>query len=192
MERGISRGVFSNEAGLGSSVMVHSASDVEEPVIQGMWGVFEVFADTIVVCTITCLTILTSGVYNMDAYLTDIAAGVEVVSGTTLTANAFATVIPHGDKFVAIAIMMFAFSTILGWSYYGERAVDYLFGSKAIMAYKVIFVIVIFFGCTGSLSLVWDIADTLNGFMSVPNLIAVTLLSGEVVEMTRSYLSKNK
>lgn len=192
MKRGISRGVFSNEAGLGSSVMVHSASDVEEPVIQGMWGVFEVFADTIVVCTITCLTILTSGVYNMDAYLTDIAAGVEVVSGTTLTANAFATVIPHGDKFVAIAIMMFAFSTILGWSYYGERAVDYLFGSKAIMAYKVIFVIIIFFGCTGSLSLVWDIADTLNGFMSVPNLIAVTLLSGEVVEMTRSYLSKNK
>ncbi len=194
MKRGISRGVFSNEAGLGSSVMVHSASDVEEPVIQGMWGVFEVFADTIVVCTITCLTILTSGVYDLEGYLTAIAAGGEnaVVSGTTLTANAFASVIPHGDKFVAIAIMMFAFSTILGWSYYGERAVEYLFGIRGILPYKVIFVIVIFFGCTGSLALVWDIADTLNGFMSVPNLIAVTLLSGEVVEMTKAYLKKKQ
>ena len=194
MKRGISRGVFSNEAGLGSSVMVHSASDVEEPVVQGMWGVFEVFADTIVVCTITCLTILTSGVYDIEGYLTAIAEGGEnaVVSGTTLTASAFASVIPHGDKFVAIAIMMFAFSTILGWSYYGERAVEYLFGIKGILPYKVIFVIVIFFGCTASLSLVWDIADTLNGFMSVPNLIAVTLLSGEVVEMTRSYLKKKQ
>lgn len=194
MKRGISRGVFSNEAGLGSSVMVHSASDVEEPVIQGMWGVFEVFADTIVVCTITCLTILTSGVYNMEGYLTAIAEGGEnaVVSGTTLTANAFATVIPYGDRFVAIAIMMFAFSTILGWSYYGERAVEYLFGIRGILPYKIVFVIVIFFGCTGSLSLVWDIADTLNGFMSVPNLIAVSLLSGEVVKMTREYLDRKK
>lgn len=194
MKRGISRGVFSNEAGLGSSVMVHSASDVEEPVIQGMWGVFEVFADTIVVCTITCLTILTSGVYNMEGYLTAIAEGGEnaVVSGTTLTANAFATVIPYGDRFVAIAIMMFAFSTILGWSYYGERAVEYLFGIQGILPYKIVFVIVIFFGCTGSLSLVWDIADTLNGFMSVPNLIAVSLLSGEVVKMTNEYLDRKK
>lgn len=194
MKRGISRGVFSNEAGLGSSVMVHSASDVEEPVVQGMWGVFEVFADTIVVCTITCLTILTSGVYDLEGYLNAIAAGGEnaVVSGTTLTASAFATVIPHGDKLVAIAIMMFAFSTILGWSYYGERAVEYLFGIKGILPYKVFFVIVIFFGCTGSLALVWDIADTLNGFMSVPNLIAVTLLSGEVVEMTKTYLKKKQ
>ena len=194
MKRGISRGVFSNEAGLGSSVMVHSASDVEEPVIQGMWGVFEVFADTIVVCTITCLTILTSGVYNMEGYLTAIAEGGEnaVVSGTTLTANAFATVIPYGDRFVAIAIMMFAFSTILGWSYYGERAVEYLFGIQGILPYKIVFVIVIFFGCTGSLSLVWDIADTLNGFRSVPNLIAVSLLSGEVVKMTKEYLDRKK
>jgi len=194
MKRGISRGVFSNEAGLGSSVMVHSASDVEEPVIHGMWGVFEVFADTIVVCTITCLTILTSGVYDMEAYLTAIAAGGEnaVVSGTSLTASAFATVIPHGDKFVALAIMMFAFSTLLGWSYYGERAVEYLFGIKGILPYKVIFVAMIFLGCTGSLTLVWDIADTLNGFMAVPNLIAVTFLSGEVIQMTKVYLEKKE
>ncbi len=192
MKRGISRGVFSNEAGLGSSVMVHSASDVEEPVIQGMWGIFEVFADTIVVCTITCLTILTSGVYDMNGYLETLAAGGEVVSGTTLTASAFATVIPYGDKFVALAIMMFAFSTILGWSYYGERAVEYLFGIKGVLPYKVVFVGVIFLGCTGSLALVWDIADTLNGFMAVPNLIAITLLSSQVVKMTKEYLEKRQ
>lgn len=192
MKRGISRGVFSNEAGLGSSVMVHSASDVEEPVIQGMWGIFEVFADTIVVCTITALIILTSDVYDMGAYLSDIAAGVEVVSGTTLTANAFASVIPFGDKFIAVAVMLFAFSTILGWSYYGERAIEYLFGGKAVLPYKIIFVAVISLGCLASLDLVWDIADTLNGFMAIPNLIAVTLLSGQVVEMTKDYLNRKK
>ena len=192
MRRGISRGVFSNEAGLGSSVMVHSASDVDEPVVQGMWGIFEVFADTLVVCTITSLTILCSGVYDMDAYLQTMAAGGEVVSGTSLTANAFATALPFGDKFVALAIMMFAFSTILGWSYYGERAVEYLLGIRAILPYKILFVCVIWLGCTASLELVWDIADTLNGFMAVPNLIAVTLLSSQVVEMTRQYLGKRK
>ncbi len=190
MRKGISRGVFSNEAGLGSSVMVHSASDVKEPVIQGMWGIFEVFADTIIVCTITALTILTSGVYDMDTYLTNIQNGVENVSGTALTSAAFNSVIPFGGQFVAICIMLFAFSTILGWSYYGERAVEYLFGLKAIFAYKVVFVCVILLGCTAELNLVWDISDTLNGFMAVPNLIAVTLLSGQVVRMTKEYIKK--
>ena len=186
MRRGISRGVFSNEAGLGSSVMVHSASDVEEPVIQGMWGIFEVFADTIIVCTITALTILLSGVYDMDAYL----SGVKTTTSVALTSEAFSTLIPFGDKFVAIAVMLFAFSTILGWSYYGERAIEYLFGIKAIIPYKVIFIAMIFVGCVTSLNLVWDIADTLNGFMAIPNLIAITLLSGQVVKMTKDYLAK--
>lgn len=192
MRKGISRGVFSNEAGLGSSVMVHSASDVKEPVIQGMWGIFEVFADTLIVCTITALTILTSGVYDMDTYLTAIAAGEEVVSGTALTSAAFSSVIPFGDKFVAISIMLFAFSTVLGWSYYGERAIEYLFGIKAILPYKIIFICAIYLGCTASLNLVWDIADTLNGFMALPNLIAITLLSGEVVKMTKDYIARVK
>lgn len=192
MRRGISRGVFSNEAGLGSSVMVHSASDVEEPVVQGMWGVFEVFADTLVVCTITALTIITSGVYNMDQYLSNIQNGIENVSGTELTGAAFQSAIPFGGQFIAIAIMLFAFSTILGWSYYGERAVEYLFGLKAIIPYKVIFILVIFVGCVTSLELVWDIADTLNGFMALPNLIAVILLSGQVVEMTKDYLKRKQ
>lgn len=192
MRNGISRGVFSNEAGLGSSVMVHSASDVKEPVVQGMWGIFEVCADTLVVCTITALVILTSGVYNMDAYLAAAAAGEEVVSGAALTSNAFASVIPHGDKFVAVGIMLFAFSTVLGWSFYGERAINYLFGAKAVPVYKVIFIIIIYFGCTASLDLVWDISDTFNGLMSIPNLIAVTLLSGEVVKMTKEYIQRVK
>ncbi|MBS6397242.1 MAG: alanine:cation symporter family protein [Clostridiales bacterium] len=194
MRLGISRGVFSNEAGLGSSVMVHAASDVKEPAVQGMWGVFEVFVDTMVVCTVTCLVILTSGVYDMEAYLRAIASGGQdaVVSGTALTARAFASVIPQGDKLVVAAIVVFAFATLIGWSYYGERTAVYLFGKRAVFPYKVLFVLVIFAGCTGSLTLVWDIADTLNGFMAVPNLLALTLLSGEVIRMTRAYLAENK
>ena len=175
-----------------SSVMVHSASDVKEPVVQGMWGIFEVCADTLIVCTITALVILTSGVYNTDAYLSAIAAGEEVVSGAALTSNAFSSVIPHGDKFVAIGIMLFAFSTVLGWSFYGERAINYLFGAKAVPVYKVIFIIIIYFGCTASLDLVWDISDTFNGLMSIPNLIAVTLLSGEVIKLTKEYIQRVK
>lgn len=189
---GVSRGVFSNEAGLGSSVMAHSSSDVKEPVVQGMWGIFAVFMDTMIVCTVTALAILTSGVYDMGTYLEKMASGAEVISGTTLTANAFATVIPYGDKFVTLAIMMFAFSTLLGWSYYGGCAVEYLFGNKAILPYKIIYVAAISVGCLASLELAWNIADTLNGFMAVPNLIAVTLLSNQVIEMTGDYRRRKK
>lgn len=190
MKTGISRGVFSNEAGLGSSVMVHSASDVKEPVDQGMWGIFEVFADTIVVCTITALTILTSGVYDLETYSNAVVEGSKVVTGVELTSSAFHSVIPFGGPFVSISIMMFAFSTLLGWSYYGERAVEYLFGIRAIFAYKIIFVGMILVGCVTSLEMVWDIADTFNGFMAVPNLIALTLLSGEVIKLTNTYFNK--
>ena len=198
MKRGISRGVFSNEAGLGSSVMVHSASDVKEPVIQGMWGIFEVFADTIVVCTMTALTILTSGVYDLDAYEACAVNGTELaeaglLSGVALTSSAFETVFgSFGNKFISIAVMLFAFSTILGWSYYGERAIEYLFGVKAIPIYKVFFLVVIFIGCRISLDLVVNISDTFNGFMALPNLIAITLLSGQVVQMTKDYIKRVK
>ncbi|MDR0964709.1 MAG: alanine:cation symporter family protein [Clostridium sp.] len=192
-KRGISRGVFSNEAGLGSSVMVHSASDVKEPVTQGMWGIFEVFADTIIVCTITALSILASGVYNMNTALEHIAAGKDPVQGAELTSSAFATIFgPIGGQFVAIAIMLFAFTTILGWSFYGERAITYLFGRKAVVPYKVIFVGFIMIGCTIPLKLVWDISDTLNGFMSIPNLFAITLMSGQVFAMIRGFKDKQK
>lgn len=198
MKRGISRGVFSNEAGLGSSVMVHSASDVKEPVIQGMWGIFEVFADTIVVCTMTALTILTSGVYDLDAYEACAVNGTELaeaglLSGVALTSSAFETVFgSFGNKFISIAVMLFAFSTILGWSYYGERAIEYLFGVKAIPIYKVFFLVLIFIGCRISLDLVVNISDTFNGFMALPNLIAITLLSGQVVQMTKDYIKRVK
>jgi AGCS family alanine or glycine:cation symporter len=192
-KRGISRGVFSNEAGLGSSVMVHSASDVKEPVTQGMWGIFEVFADTIIVCTITALSILASGVYNMETALANIANGTEPLQGAELTSSAFATVFGSlGGQFVAIAIMLFAFTTILGWSFYGERAITYLFGKKAVVPYKVIFVAFIMVGCTIPLQLVWDISDTLNGLMAIPNLFAITLMSGQVVLMIKSFKESKK
>ncbi|MDR1641081.1 MAG: alanine:cation symporter family protein [Clostridiales bacterium] len=193
MRRGISRGVFSNEAGLGSSVMVHSASDVKEPVMQGMWGVFEVFADTIIVCSITALAILSSGVFSLEGHLEAVAKGniPASMTGIGLTQQAFATVFGgFGAPFVSIAVLLFAFSTILGWSYYGERAWTYLFGNNSTTIYKVIFIAVIFFGCTSGLSLVWDISDTFNGLMAVPNLIAITLLSGQVVQMTNDFLKK--
>jgi len=197
MRRGISRGVFSNEAGLGSSVMVHSASDVKEPVAQGMWGIFEVFADTIVVCTITALSILASGVYDLSGHLSELAANggslPDAMTGAGLTQSAFATVFGSvGAPFVSIAILLFAFSTILGWSYYGERAWTYLFGDRATIVYKIIFIIVIFVGCTSGLSLVWDISDTFNGFMALPNLIAIVILSPHVYKMTREFISRRK
>jgi AGCS family alanine or glycine:cation symporter len=190
---GIARGVFSNEAGLGSSVMVHSASDVKEPVTQGMWGIFEVFADTIIVCTITALSILASGVYNMDTTLANITNGTDLVQGAELTSNAFASVFGSlGGQFVSIAIMLFAFTTILGWSFYGERAISYILGQKAVIPYKVIFVAFIMVGCTIPLQLVWNIADTLNGLMSIPNLFAITLMSGQVVLMIKSFKDSKK
>ncbi len=195
MRRGISRGVFSNEAGLGSSVMVHSASDVKEPVVQGMWGIFEVFADTLVVCTLTALVIMTSGVYDFTEYAQYIGSSLpeHLETGVALTSKAFSTVFGHyGGKFIGIAIMLFAFSTILGWSYYGERAIEYLFGLKAVPVYKLIFIAVLFVGCTASLGVVIDVSDTFNGLMALPNLIAVALLSGKVIEMTRDYLARRK
>lgn len=289
---GFKRGVFSNEAGLGSSVMVHSASNVKEPVVQGMWGIFEVFADTIVVCTLTALVILSSGVVSpLDITTENI--GVITVSeqtrlemaidaaqakkGSELTAEEKADIKPlsmgqinlyeqqvepitysedlldnidhdnqvlvaieednnkivgvlntdtdvivslddkpasetygqqldgvpfvstafaHGfggfaGGFVSIAILLFAFSTVLGWSFYGTKACEFLFGTKATGVYKVIFVLFIVVGATMSLDLAWDIADTLNGLMAIPNLIGVLALSGTVVAITRNY-SKRK
>jgi len=175
--------------------MVHSASDVKEPVIQGMWGIFEVFADTLIVCTMTALTILTSGVYDYAEYAKYVGQDLpsHLKSGVALTSAAFETVFgSFGGKFISIAVMLFALSTILGWSYYGERAVEYLFGLKAIPVYKLIFLLVIFIGCNVSLSLVVDISDTFNGFMALPNLIAITLLSGQVIEMTKDYIARVK
>lgn len=180
---GVARGVFSNEAGLGSAVIIHSASDVKEPVVQGMWGIFEVFVDTLLVCTVTALCILSSGVWHPNGTL----------NGAALSSAAFTTVFGgFGGIFVSVSIILFAFSTLIGWSYYGERGVEYLFGIKAIGIYKALFVIVVAIGCVADLELVWNISDTFNGLMAVPNLIAITLLSPQVVAMTKDFLIRYK
>ncbi|MDD6095425.1 MAG: sodium:alanine symporter family protein [Clostridia bacterium] len=184
--QGFKRGVFSNEAGLGSSVMVHSNSTVKEPVKQGMWGIFEVFADTMVVCTMTALVILTSGVYNLT---TGEAAG----SDATLVAGAFNSVFSWGGiggKFVAIAMFLFAFTTVLGWDHYGSKAWEYLFGAKSVRVFKVIHVITVIFGAVLSSSLAWDISDTFNGLMMIPNLIGVVVLFPLVSKITKNYVDR--
>lgn len=192
MKMGISRGVFSNEAGLGSSVMAHAASDVSCPQIQGMWGMAEVFIDTIVVCTITALVILTSGVYDPQRCISNIADGVENIDGTTLTGNAFATVFPNGDKFLAISIALFAFATIIGWAYFGERTAAYLFGEHAVFPYKLIYILLLLPGSVLAPKLVWELSDTFNGLMAIPNLTALILLHGEVIRMTKEYKRNRK
>lgn len=186
---GIARGVFSNEAGLGSAVMAHAASDVESAPVQGMWAILEIFIDTIIFCTMTALVILTTGVYDKQLFLSNISRGIENVDGTTLTAQAFATVIPGGDKFLALSMIFFAIATIIGWAYFGERTFAYLFGEKSAFTYKMIYIITLLPGCMIAPTLVWEIADTFNGFMAVPNLTAIFLLSGEVVHVTKQYLN---
>ena len=189
---GFKRGVFSNEAGLGSSVMVHSNSNVKEPVQQGMWGIFEVFADTIVVCTMTALVILTSGVIDLQTGALAAGSG----GDATLVAKAFGTVftfggIDFGGMFIAVALFLFAFTTVLGWSHYGSTAFTYLFGEKATRWYKVVFVLVIMGGAMMTSTLAWDISDTFNGLMMIPNLIGVLTLSGVVMKITKNYTDRH-
>lgn len=188
MKTGIARGVFSNEAGLGSSVMAHAASDIDSAPVQGMWAIVEVFIDTIVFCTVTALVILTSGVYNQKLFLANIANGAENVDGTTLCGRAFATVIPAGDKFLSLSMIFFAFATIIGWAYFGERTFAYLFGENSAFTYKMIYIAMLLPGCIIAPGLVWEIADTFNGFMALPNLTALILLNGQVVKVTRKFM----
>lgn len=180
---GFKRGVFSNEAGLGSSVIVHSNSSVKEPVKQGMWGIFEVFMDTIVVCTMTALVILTSGVYVPGTEMND----------ATMMGEAFNTVFSFGNlgsKFIAAAMFLFAFTTVLGWSHYGSKAWEYLFGTKSAVGYKVFFVLMLVSGSLMTSSLAWDISDTFNGLMMIPNLIGVLALCGTVTKITKNYIDR--
>jgi len=180
---GLRRSAFSNEAGLGSAAIAHAAADTKGPVQQGFFGIFEVFMDTIVICTITALTIIVSGV----------AIEWGVKPGSEIITAAFSTI--WGGKlaslFVAIALMLFAYSTILGWSLYGTRCVQYLFGLKGAKIYQMLFIIVIVIGSISSLDVVWDIADTFNGLMAIPNFIALFALSGVVAGLTKEYFSRN-
>lgn len=183
---GFKRGAFSNEAGLGSSVMVHAASNVKEPVQQGMWGIFEVFADTMVVCTLTALVVLTSGLVEPDTGRMAVGA-----AGSALVRQAFDAVFGAlGAKLIAVCVLLFAYSTTLGWSCYGCKAVEYLFGAGAGAGYRVLFVAVMPLGAVMRLDLAWALSDTFNGLMMLPNLIGVVALSGTVVRITQNYLAR--
>ena len=182
--KGVGRGIFSNEAGLGSAPIAHAAADVDHPVKQGIYGVFEVFTDTIIVCTMTALVVLLGvGVKNIE-YGTDI--------GANLTIKGFESVFGGGFPAIAIAacLTLFALSTVLTWALYGTRCVEYLLGYKASKVYQIIFCLFACLAGTMELSLAWDIADTLNGLMAIPNLIAVALLSPVVIKLSKEYFSK--
>ena len=188
MKQGFARGVFSNEAGLGSAPIAHAASSTDEPVEQAMWGVFEVFIDTIVICTITSLTVLLSGLeLGEEALATYTSNGAAAV-------QAFNTILPGelGGLIIQISLLFFALSTILGWSYYGERCWGYLTGENKVVKiiYKAAFVLMCVVGSTGSGKLMWSIADTLNGMMAIPNLIGLLALSGVVARLSRDYFGK--
>ncbi|MBQ4119848.1 MAG: alanine:cation symporter family protein [Clostridia bacterium] len=193
MTNGFKRGVFSNEAGLGSSVMVHSNSSVKEPVKQGMWGIFEVFADTMVVCTMTALVVLTSGGLKGGVFNVETGAIAEGLSDATLVGGAFNEVFHWGNigqRFVAIAMFLFAFTTVLGWSHYGSKAWEYLFGAKTTFIFRIIHVITVIFGAVLTSSLAWDISDTFNGLMMVPNLIGVLVLTPLVMKVVKNYVDR--
>ena len=180
MKKGVSRGIFSNEAGLGTGSIAHACADTRKPVKQGLFGIFEVFADTIVICTLTALVILCSGVSVPYGE----AAGAELtIAGFTATYGNWVSI------FTAVAMCCFAFSTILGWGLYGARCIEFLFDAKVIKPFMVAYSLVAILGATVELGLLWSIAETFNGLMAIPNLIAVFLLSGTVVKMKKEYFA---
>lgn len=178
MKKGVSRGIFSNEAGLGTGSIAHACADTRKPVKQGFFGIFEVFVDTIVICTLTALVILCSGV----------PVGYGAAAGAELTISGFTSV--YGgwvSIFTAVAMCCFAFSTIIGWGLYGTRCIEFLFGSRVNKPFMLLYSLVAIVGATMNLGLMWSIAETFNGLMVIPNLIAVFLLSGVVVKMVKDY-----
>ena len=181
MQKGVSRGIFSNEAGLGTGSIAHACADTDKPVQQGMFGIFEVFMDTIVICTMTALVILLGNAsipFGQDA-------------GAELTINGFTSVYGSWVSiFTAVALCCFAFSTIIGWGLYGVRCAEFVFGSKILLPFNIAYALVAILGATVDLGLIWGISDTFNGFMTVPNLIAVFLLTPEIVKMIRSHFNK--
>ena len=175
LRNGLSRGVFTNEAGLGSAPIAHAAATTDHPVRQGLWGVFEVFMDTIVICTMTALVVLVSGVWDSG------------LQGAALTSAAFDEGFRGGKYIVSVGLSLFAFSTILGWSYYGEKCTEYILGRKFVTPYRVVFICLVFVGAIGGLQSIWAISDTLNGLMAIPNLIGLVLLSGAVVALVKDF-----
>ena len=181
MKKGVSRGIFSNEAGLGTGSIAHACADTRKPVKQGMFGIFEVFTDTILICTLTALVILCSQVSIPYGQ----AAGAELtIQGFTATYGNWVSI------FTAVAMCCFAFSTILGWGLYGARCIEFLFSSKVTKPFMVVYSLVAILGATADLGLMWNIAETFNGHMAIPNLIALFLLSGTVVKLTKAYFAQ--
>lgn len=180
LQKGVSRGIFSNEAGLGTGSIAHACADTKDPVRQGLFGIFEVFMDTIVICTMTALIILLSGVEIPYGQ----AAGAELtISGFTAVYGNWVSI------FTAIAMCCFAFSTIVGWGLYGARCAEFLFGSKILLPFNIAYSLVSIVGATVNLGLIWGISDTFNGFMTVPNLIAVFLMTPVVVKLMKAHFS---
>ena len=179
---GIARGLFSNEAGLGSAPMVHAAAQTDHPVRQGMYGIFEVFVDTILICTMTGLVILVTETWTTG------------VTGAALSARAFETGLPGtwGDIVVTGGILLFSFSTLIGWSYYGETGIVYLLGARAAMPYRLLWLVFIYLGATGSLHVIWDIADTLNGLMAIPNLIALLVSIPLLLRLQKEFFTRGR
>ena len=175
---GVARGIFSNEAGLGSAPIAHAAAQTNEPVEQGMIAMLGTFIDTLLVCTMTGLVIILTGVLDSGQ------------SGASLTAMAFGSAFPGGEWVVTIGVVVFATTTMIGWSFYGERCVVYLFGARAIMPFRVLWVLAIPVGAGLNLGIVWLIADTLNAFMAIPNLIALLLLSPVVFRLSKEYFAR--
>jgi len=182
MHYGFSRGVFSNEAGLGSAPIAHAASSAKDPVKQGLWGMFEVFFTTIIICTCSALVLLTTGLWSTGQY-----------DGAALSIASFNAVIPGiGGIGVTLSTIFFALSTILGWAYYGEVSALYLSNKnfKAVIAYRIFYVIIVFVGAVGSLDLIWSISETMNGLMAIPNLIGLLGLCGVVKKLTKEHFNK--
>ena len=183
MKRGVARGIFSNDAGLGTGSIAHACADTKEPVRQGFFGIFEVFTDTIVICTMTALVILCSG----------IPIGYGAAAGAELTIQGFTSTYGNWVSiFTAVALCCFAFSTIIGWGLYGARCIEFLLSSKVIRPFMVVYSLVAVLGATVDLGLLWSIAETFNGLMSIPNLIALFLLSGTVVKLVKEYSEDKK
>ncbi|BBB30606.1 alanine/glycine:cation symporter family protein [Neptunomonas japonica] len=178
---GVARGIFSNEAGLGSAPIAHAAAQTKDPVRQGLVAMLGTFIDTLIICSITGLVIITSGEWTSG------------ISGAALTSAAFAQALPGlGNYLVAIALAIFAFTTIIGWSFYGERCIEFLFGVKAITPYRVLWILAVPIGAGVSLDFIWLLADTLNAMMAIPNLIALALLSPVVFKLTREFFNRGK
>ncbi|BCJ95809.1 sodium:alanine symporter [Anaerocolumna cellulosilytica] len=178
---GIARGVFTNEAGLGSAPIAHASANTDHPARQGCWGAFEVFFDTIIMCTVTALVIITSGLWSDSS-----------MDGTHISLSAFRNTIPGGEYVVSIGIVLFAFATIIAWYYYAEKALEYIAGVKVIRLYQIVFVLLVFVGCIAEVDVVWELADLFNGLMAIPNLIALFALSTTIVKLTSDFFKDAK